>query len=136
MNIDLMTQELTRDEGKRNKVYLDTCGIATIGIGRNIRDLGLSDDECNYLLQNDIARVSAELDHQFPWWRDMTEARQRVILNMCFNLGLNRLLMFVNTLVAMKEGRYDDAAAGMLDSVWAKQVGARATRLAQMMKEG
>ena len=136
MNIDLMTQELTRDEGKRNKVYLDSRGIATIGIGRNVRDLGLSDDECAYLLKNDIARVSAELDHQLPWWRDMTENRQRALTNLCFNLGINRLLMFVNTLVAMKEGRYDDAATGMENSVWAKQVGARATRLQKMMREG
>ena len=136
MNIDLMSQELNRDEGKRNKVYNDTCGIPTIAVGRNLRDKGLSDDEVAYLLKNDIAECMACLDKNLPWWRDMTENRQRALLNMRFNLGLNRLLGFVHTLVDMKAGRYESAAAGMLGSAWATQVGARALRLAKMMREG
>ena len=136
MDIDLITQELERDEGVRNKVYLDTRGIETIGVGRNLHDKGLSDDECAYLLKNDIAECMACLDKNIPWWRDMSEARQRVLLNMRFNLGLNRLLGFVHTLVDMKARNYESAAAGMLGSVWATQVGARAIRLAKMMREG
>ena len=136
MDIDLITQELERDEGVRNKVYLDTRGISTIGVGRNLRDKGLSDDEVAYLLKNDIADCAASLDNALPWWRDMSEVRQRVLLNLRFNLGLNGLLGFVHTLAYMKARNYESAAAGMLGSVWATQVGGRALRLAKMMREG
>lgn len=136
MNIDLLSQELTRDEGKRNKAYVDTVGKQTIGVGRNITDVGLSDDEILMLLKNDIARVLAELDKAIPWFRSMSEVRQRVLANMSFNLGLPTLLQFKATLGAMQAGRYDDAASGMMDSKWARQVGQRAVRLAQMMREG
>ena len=136
MIIELMTNELIRDEGKRNHVYTDTVGVPTIGVGRNLRDVGLSDDEVSYLLGNDINRVCAELDAAIPWWREMTEARQRCITNMAFNLGITGLMGFKNTLAAMKAGRYGEAASGMLASRWASQVGQRAKLLSTMMDEG
>jgi lysozyme len=136
MNTDLLAQELTRDEGSRSKVYIDTVGKNTVGVGRNLDDVGLSDDEILMLLKNDIDRVLAELDRVLPWFRSMTDARMRVLANMSFNLGLPTLLQFKATLGAMQAGRYDDAAAGMMDSKWSRQVGQRAVRLAQMMREG
>jgi lysozyme len=136
MNLDLLAQELTRDEGSRNKPYLDTLGKSTIGVGRNLTDVGLTDDEILMLLKNDIERVLAELDRVLPWFRSMTDNRQRCLANMSFNLGLPTLLQFKATLGAMQAGRYDDAAAGMLDSKWSRQVGQRAVRLVQMMREG
>jgi lysozyme len=136
MNTDLLAQELTRDEGIRSKPYLDTVGKSTIGVGRNLTDVGLSDDEILMLLKNDIDRVLDELDRVLPWFRSMSDNRQRCLANMSFNLGLPTLLQFKATLGAMQAGRYDDAAAGMMDSKWARQVGQRAVRLAQMMREG
>lgn len=136
MNIAQLERELTTDEGKRSKVYKCTAGKNTIGVGRNLDDVGLSDEEISFLLRNDIARVCAELDGALPWWRQMSDARQRVLANMSFNLGLRGLLGFKNTLAAMKEGRYKDAAAGMQNSLWARQVGNRAKRLAEMMERG
>ena len=136
MNRDLLTQELERDEGIRLKVYKDSLGIETIGIGRNLRDVGISKAEAYMLLGADIDSVERDLDRALPWWRQLSDNRQRVLANMCFNLGINRLLGFKNTLAAMKEGRYADAAEGMLASKWASQVGQRAVRLANMMKEG
>lgn len=136
MDMNLLEQELTRDEGVRSKVYYDSLNIPTIGIGRNLRDKGLSPDEISYLFANDIKQVCAELDAHVPWWRNMSDARQRVLCNMCFNLGLNGVLGFVNTLVAMQQGRYEDAADGMAKSKWDTQVGARADRLEAMMREG
>jgi len=136
IDTDLLAQELTRDEGSRNKPYIDTVGKSTIGVGRHLADVGLSDDEILILLKNDIDRVLLELDRVLPWFRGMTDNRQRVIANMSFNLGLPTLLQFKATLSAMQAGRYDDAAAGMLDSRWSSQVGDRAKRLAQMMREG
>lgn len=136
MNLAQLERELTADEGKRNRPYLCTAGKTTIGVGRNLDDVGLSDEEIAFLLRNDINHVCADLDRELPWWRQMNDARQRVLANMCFNLGIRGLLGFKNTLAAMKEGRYKDAAAGMLVSKWAGQVGARAQRLAKMMEVG
>jgi lysozyme len=136
MNADLLKAELTRDEGLRLKPYRDSVGKLTLGIGRNLDDVGISEDEAQYMLGSDIARTVLDLDRSLPWWESLDEVRQRVILNMAFNMGVFGLLTFKNTLTMIHDGRYGDAADGMLASLWAKQVGPRALRLAQMMRDG
>jgi lysozyme len=136
MNIDLMVAELKRDEGVELKPYRDTVGKLTIGVGRNLDDVGISDDEAEFLLHSDIARTARDLDAHLLWWRDLDEVRQRVILNMAFNMGTVGLLTFTHTLEAIRTGAYAQAADGMLGSLWARQVGPRATRLADMMRTG
>jgi lysozyme len=140
-----LLSELRRDEGEVRHEYKDSLGFSTIGVGRLIdkrKGGGLSSDEISYLLANDVKRTIADLDKHLPWWRQLTAARQRVLINMAFNLGIGSaavgsgLLGFKNTLRMVQEGDYAGAAAGMLSSKWAKQVGARAERLAKMMKEG
>ncbi|BBE09984.1 lysozyme [Mycoavidus cysteinexigens] len=127
--------ELKRDEGERFKPYFDTVGKITIGIGRNLTDGGISQSECEILLHNDIARTLRWLDRHLSWWRTLDAVRQRVLINMAFNLG-GKLLTFVNTLDAMQRSDYAAAANGMLASKWATQVGQRALRLANMMRTG
>lgn len=136
MNAVKLAQQLEIDEGKRARIYTDTVGKITGGIGRNLTDRAFSEDEIALMLKNDITIVERELDINLPWWRNMTDARQNVIANMAFNLGINRLTGFTQTLTMMRSGRYDAAAAEMLDSRWAKQVGARAERLAAIMRKG
>lgn len=136
MNADKLAAQLVIDEGKRARIYTDTVGKVTGGVGRNLTDRPFFEDEIALMLKNDIALVESDLDRKLPWWRLMTEARQNVLANMTFNMGISRVLGFVNTLAAMKVGRYDAAAQGMLDSTWAKQVGARAIRLAAVMRSG
>jgi lysozyme len=116
------------------KVYQDSLGIPTIGVGRNLQDVGVSEDEAMLLLDNDLLGVFNDLDRECPWWRQMAEERQMVLADMCFNMGIKRLLGFKKTLTAMQGGRYEAAAVEMLDSLWAKQVGKRAITLAEMMK--
>lgn len=131
--------ELRRDEGVVPHAYQDHLGYWTIGVGRLIdkRKGGrLSDEEIDYLLANDIARFKAGLDEHLPWWRGLDPVRQRVLVNMAFNLGINGLLGFKNTLAAVKAKRWIDASRGMLASKWADQVGLRAHRLAKMMRTG
>jgi lysozyme len=131
--------ELRRDEGVVDHAYQDSLGYWTIGIGRLIdkRKGGkLSNDEIDYLLANDIDRFVKELDALYPWWRKLNPVRQRVIINMTFNMGVGWLKSFKNTTAAIKAGDYKKAAAGMRASLWAKQVGARAERLAKMMETG
>jgi lysozyme len=136
MNADLLIRELVRDEDLRQKPYRCTAGKLTIGIGRNLDDVGISVDEAYFLARNDVAKVVVQLDHELPWWKDLDETRQRVLANMAFNLGINGLLGFKNTLANIQAGRYLEAAQGMLASKWAKQVGPRAERLALMMRDG
>ena len=129
-------EQLKLHEGKKNKPYKDTVGKLTIGIGRNLDDRGITEEEIVFLFGTDVALVEKELDKNFKWWRDMSEVRQRVLVDMCFNLGITKLLTFKNTLEAMRTKRYEDAASGMLNSLWAKQVKGRARRLANMMRTG
>jgi len=127
---------LVLHEGLRLRPYRCTAGKLTIGVGRNLDDNGITQAEAFALLENDIIAVEADLDRTWPWWRQMTDPRQQVLADMCFNLGVNRLGGFVNTIAAMKRGDYEAAADGMLASLWASQVGRRAQRLAKMMREG
>ena len=134
MNLEALKDQLVQHEGLRLKVYNDSLGIPTIGVGRNLQDVGITEAEAMMLLEHDIKRILAELDNQLPWWRDLSKIRQLVVADMAFNMGLPRLQGFKKALQAMQEGRWDDAAAEMLNSAWAGQVGPRALRLAQMMR--
>jgi lysozyme len=144
VNLELLEQELERDEGKRLKPYKDSVGKVSIGIGRNLDDKGISEDEVRLMLKNDIAEHLGLLDKYLPWWRGLDEVRQRVLANMGFNMGVGpspehptgKLLTFKNTLAAMERGDYEAAANGMSASAWARQVGVRATRLVEMMRTG
>jgi len=136
LNRQLMKDELIRDEGLKLKPYRCTAGKLTIGVGRNLDDVGISAGEAMALLDHDIERVIIQLNYHFPWWSELSDARQRVLLNMAFNLGIEGLIKFRNTLALIQDGKYRDAAKAMLDSRWATQVGNRARRLAKMMEEG
>jgi lysozyme len=136
MDIDKLITQLKVHEGVRSKVYLDTEGIETIGVGRNLRDRGLSDDEIELMLANDIRDFQEEVENAFPWWSDLDDVRQRVVVDMAFNMGLGSLSKFVNTLAHIENGRYEEASVEMLDSKWARQVGDRANVLSNMMKTG
>ncbi len=131
-----LAAQLTIDEGRRPLVYYDSVGKITGGVGRNLTDRPFFDDEIALMLKNDIDLVEKDLDRRLPWWREMSEARQNALANMCFNLGISRLMLFVKALDHMRAGRYDAAAREMLNSKWAKQVGARAVRLAILMRKG
>jgi lysozyme len=136
MNTDLLKDELVRDEGLKLKPYRCTAGKLTIGVGRNLDDVGISASEAMLLLEHDINRVIAKLSYHLPWWSSLSENRQRVLANMAFNLGIDGLLKFKNTLSHIQNGNYSEAAKAMLESKWAKQVGERAVRLSKMMEAG
>lgn len=131
-----MTRQLRLHEGERLKPYRCTAGKLTIGVGRNLEDRGITAEESAYLLANDISREERELLRALPWVASLDEVRQRVLLDMSFNLGLVGLLTFENTLATIRAGDYSKAAAMMLDSRWARQVGQRAQRLSRMMATG
>jgi lysozyme len=135
-----MMQQLLEHEGERLMMYKDSVGKWTVGVGHNIEDKGIPKQVSDLLLEIDLDEHMAELDEYLPWWRQLDEVRQLVVVDMAFNLGvkppLGKLLGFKNTLKYMQQGLYDQAADGMESSLWAKQVGKRAKRLAQMMRTG
>ena len=87
MDSQRLVEQLRRHEGVESKPYKDTVGKLTIGVGRNLDDVGLSDDEIDYLLHNDILTVQSELDVWWSGWRDLNETRQLVVADMMFNMG-------------------------------------------------
>lgn len=128
---------LIRHEGFMSKPYEDTTGHITIGVGRNLDSVGLSRDEVLYLLNNDIERCDRELRHNFRWYLTLCRVRQDALINLCFNLGITRLLTFKKALAAMEQGNFELAAEEFLDSKWAKQVGStRSEDIAHMVSSG
>jgi lysozyme len=131
---------LKGEEGVRPCVYTDSLGLFTIGCGRLVDyrkpGAGLRSDEIDYLLQNDIQDRIDALTRALPWFQNLDDVRKAVLIAMAFQLGTPGLLAFKDALAAVKDARYDEAAAHMLDSAWAKQTPARAKRMAEMMRQG
>lgn len=128
-----LRRQLIRHEGMVLKPYVDTVGKTTIGVGRNLTDNGISENEALDLLRNDLVVVLEELSAKLPWFAGLSPIRQRVLLDMGFNLGPVGLLKFKQTLASVERGDYALAAKQMLQSRWAQQVGQRAQRLSAMM---
>lgn len=126
---------IKKHEGLRLKPYRCPAGKLTIGYGRNLDDVGISEGEAEVLLTNDISRAIGEAQilagHA---WVDLSDNRKAVLVDMVFNLGLTRLSKFYKFLAALREGDYATAAKEMLNSKWAKQVGRRAITLAYIME--
>lgn len=127
---------LVLHEGYRAKPYVDTVGKVTIGYGFNLTDVGLYPEESEFILNNRLSKLDEELERALPWLATLDEVRLAVIFDMAYNMGVPTLLTFKNTLRYVKEGNYLQASLNMIQSKWAKQVGRRSTRLAEMMRTG
>jgi len=136
MDRDRLFAQLRLHEGVEHKPYKCTAGYLTIGVGRNIEERGLSDDEIDYILNNDVNIATDELVATFDWYADLDPIRQRVVIDMVFNLGMPRFKQFKNMIAAIEAGDWMEASNQMMDSRWAEQVGLRASRLAEMMETG
>ena len=130
-----LEQDLIRDEGERLKPYRCSAGKITIGVGRNLDDVGISKHESRQMLHEDVVRIGHDLDRNFDGWRTLPDGVALGLANMCFNLGWPRLSGFRKMLAAIKAGDYNKAADEALDSKWAKQVGPRATRIAEQFRK-
>jgi lysozyme len=139
---------LIEDEGMRQFPYLDCCsklwknctckkkGKLTIGIGRNLDDVGLSEGECLALNMNDIDKVTAQIERSFYWFARLNTPRRLVVFSMAFNLGIDGFKQFKKMIKCIESGDFLSASNEMLKSSWAEQVGTRSTRLALIMKTG
>jgi|TARA_Y100000361_G_scaffold83941_1_gene74351 lysozyme len=136
--VNELIEMLRRHEGVRDKVYLCSAGYETIGVGRNISEdgLGLSEDEIDYLLNNDIKRVREELTEEYYWFAGLNDARQDAMIDLSFNLGQTRLRGFVKALEAMSREEFENAADEFMDSRWSEQVGDRAVEVTEIIRTG
>ena len=124
----ILIEYLKKNEGLRLKPYTCPSGYLTIGYGRNLESKGITQLESELMLLNDIQDVSQQLDDILPWWRSINESSQRVLIDMCFNLGMRGLLKFEKMLGLLKAHHYSAAASELINSKYAKQVGERAKR--------
>lgn len=138
--ISSLIEQLVRDEGLRLKPYPDSAGKITIGVGRNLDDVGISREEALSLLANDVQNARNQVEQHLPWSGGLDDVRHDALVNMAFNMGIGRLLGFSKFLTALQaaiqSGGYKVASAQMLDSAWARQVGDRAQRLALQIESG
>jgi len=145
MDRNKLIKELIFDEGYKTETYEDHLGFLTLGVGHLVLDADpeinqpvgtpVSEERIRDCLNNDIDIVCNELDRNLHWWRGLNDNKQRVMVNMCFNLGYPRLSKFKKFLAAMKDNDFETAGEEMMDSKWATQVGNRAKRLKQRVLE-
>jgi lysozyme len=135
VNLERLTDQLIIDEGLELKMYHCSMGHPTIGVGRNL-SVGITDEEARYLLKNDIARVAGECMAEFPWFSDLTEKRREAIINLVFNMGLSKFKQFKKTISYIEQGLFELAGTELLDSNYARQVGNRSIRVANMLADG
>ena len=131
-----LEDQLITHEGLELRPYQCTADKLTIGVGRNIEDRGITEDEARYLLKNDIKIVEDELLSKKPMVAELDAVRQRVLVDMGFNLGIPTLLKFQNMWLAIEQEDFIQASIEMMDSRWARQVGQRAHRLSEAMRIG
>ena len=130
-----LNEQLKRHEGIRYSLYKCSAGKWTIGVGRNLSDNGISEQEAEFMLTHDIedAAISAS---KLPFWSNLSQVRRAAFINLSFNLGMPRLLKFKRMLKAAGEGKWTEASLELLDSRYAKQVGRRADELAEQLRTG
>lgn len=134
MKMERLTETLIRHEGLRLSPYRCTEGKLTIGVGHNLDDNPISKRAAMMILEDDIAHCLVDLRNNISGFTAMPETVQEVLVNLCFNMGINRLLGFKNTLGHLREGNYPAAADELLDSRYARQVGRRANELADTLR--
>lgn len=131
-----LIEQLKRHEGLRLKPYLCTADKFTIGIGRNLEDVGISEQEAEMLLLNDIERAKQTLLQKFPWTAELDEVRFAALINFTFNVGIGTVAKFKNAMGLLKQKNYDMAADEFLQSRWANQVGKRAIEVTDQIRTG
>jgi len=136
MRNESLLETLKRHEGFRRLPYRDSVGKLTIGYGRNLDDVGVSEDEAEAMLVNDMTEAMLWCAAKLAYWPRLSPLRKKVLGNMRFNLGARGLLGFKRMHAALERGDYQAAANEMADSRWYWQVGGRAVALIAAMRAG
>ena len=145
MNVEQLREQLKIDEGCVYEIYNDHLGYPTFGIGHLVREsepengspIGtkVSEDRVANAFDDDIGIVLSDCNKLYPDFEDLPEEVQQIIANMMFNLGRPRLSKFVGMKRGVDAKDWNRAADEMVDSRWYAQVGRRAERLVNRMRE-
>ena len=135
-HIDKLLEQLIRHEGMELKPYKCTSDKLTIGVGRNLQDVGITKEEALVLLENDVRNVEQQLKHYMPWSETLDPVRRAALINFVFNVGIGTALKFENAMAALKASDFDIAAEQLLDSRWANQVGQRRMEISEQIRTG
>lgn len=127
---------IKKHEGFRSKPYICTAGKMTIGYGRNIEDIGISEQEATFLIKNDINRSIIELEFIFSDFNTFSENRQNALIDMIFNLGSNRFNSFKKMIKAINKNDWNEASIQAENSKWHNQVKNRALTIERLLKHG
>jgi lysozyme len=147
MDLDKLREQLILHESVKLLPYDDKTGgevkpghvlqgYFTIGIGHNLTINGISITISDLLFAEDVAKTTKAVLKLFPWWTALGDVRQRVVIDMVFNIGITGFSKFHETIKAIEKGDFHRAADQMEKSLWYKQVGTRAVRLTKMMRTG
>lgn len=136
MNRDRLKKQLEIDELRSKKIYVDTVGKVSGGIGRNLTDRGFSEDEIDLMYANDIKIAEKDARSLVPGFDRLDDVRQEVVMNLSFNLGYSRLAGFRKFLAAINSSDFDEAADELKESKWYGQVKGRGVRLVNAMRTG
>ncbi len=134
--IDLAFTQLKIDEGIRLKPYTDIKGKITIGMGRNLTDVGISQAESDYLASHDLQIALNLADEAVRDFYTLSTPRQAIIIQMAFNLGRKTLGEFTQFLDYIDAREYDKAADDLLNTTAAKELPARYGRYANIIRNG
>lgn len=124
------------NEGYRQFAYQCTAGKTTIGIGFNLDDVGLSEEESRVILNMRLRKIQMKLLEDFPWFIGLNDARQAALNDMAYQLGINGLYKFKKSLALLKFMDYQAAGIEFADSRWAKQTPRRAVKVCSMIQTG
>jgi lysozyme len=138
MNRARLSKQLELDEGKKARIYLDTATPPrwTGGVGRNLSDRAFSEDEIQLMLSNDIDLATKDARQLVPGFDHLSDARQEAIVNFLFNVGYTTASKFKKSFMLLNSSRFSEAADEFLNSTWATQVGKRAIRITDAIREG
>ena len=129
-----LINQIKKHEGFRSTVYQCSEGYDTIGYGFAIKDLKLDEDIAELILVRKLADLVARIKETFPWTKDAPEEIQDVVVDMCYQLGINGFSKFKKTIYLLETEQYEEASIEMLDSLWAKQTTARARELSERIR--
>ena len=133
MDYDRLKKQLVIHEGLKLKPYHCSANKLTIGVGRNIEEVGITESEAMYLLENDIVNVEAQCRAKFAWFESLSDLRKEAIINLVFNMGLSTFLKFEKTIGYIEQGLFELAGGELLNSRYARQVGRRAVEVANQL---
>jgi lysozyme len=131
-----LIEQLKIHEGFRSNVYTCSGGKKTVGYGRNLQDIGISEEEAEMLLKNDIYEATNQLLNAFPFMATFSDVRISAMINFTFNVGIGTVRKFSNTIEYLKNEDWEAAADEMMDSKWAEQVGDRSIQITEQIRTG